>query len=332
LGIVSARGRNINAGPYDNFIQTDAAINKGNSGGPLFNMKGEVIGINTASFRRAAARSVSVLPCRRNWPRVSSTNLETSARHAVGWLGVRIQPVTDDVASSLGLGSAKGALVAGVIKGGPVDNGSIKAGDVILKFDGKDVDEMRDLPRVVAESPVGKAVDVIIFRDGKEQTVKVTLGRLEDSPSDEGAEESVTPEGEEPMPDGGEQGEDQNGEAEQGPAVALGMTIAPLDDERRAEFGIDDSVEGVVITDVQDGSAAADKGLKRGDVIVEVAQDFVDSPTAGDGSDRCPEGGRAAQRPPDDRRSDWRTALRGRTARVVSVRESPPWRHRRRAA
>ena len=190
-----------------------------------------------------------------------------------GWLGVRIQPVTDEVAESLGLDSVRGALVSGVVKGGPVDDGSIKAGDVILTFDGVPVREMRDLPRVVAESPVGKAVDVTVLRDGKEETVKVTLGRLEDSPSDEDAEEDVNPEG-------GEQGEDQNGEAEQGPAVALGMTIAPLDDERRAEFGIDDSVEGVVITDVEDGSAAADKGLKRGDVIVEVAQDFVDSPTA----------------------------------------------------
>src|SRR5690606_20795294 len=138
-----------------------------------------------------------------------------------GWLGVRIQPVTDEIAESLGLDRARGALVSGVVKDGPVDDGSIKAGDVILSFDGNPVGEMRDLPRAVAESPVGKAVDVVVLRDGKEETVKVTLGRLEDSPSDEDAEEDVNPEGEEPMPDGGEQGEDQNGEAEQGPAVAL---------------------------------------------------------------------------------------------------------------
>ncbi len=280
VGIISARGRNINAGPYDNFIQTDAAINKGNSGGPLFNMKGEVIGINTAIISPSGGSIGIGFAVPTELAQNIVNQLIEFGETRRGWLGVRIQPVTDEVAESLGLDSVRGALVSGVVKGGPVDDGSIRAGDVILTFDGVPVREMRDLPRVVAESPVGKAVDVTVLRDGKEETVKVTLGRLEDSPSAEDAEEGVTPEGEEPMPDGGEQGEDQNGEAEQGPAVALGMTIAPLDDERRAEFGIDDSVEGVVITDVQDGSAAAVKGLKRGDVIVEVAQDFVDSPTA----------------------------------------------------
>src|SRR6478736_6337332 len=181
VGIISGRGRNINAGPYDNFIQTDAAINKGNSGGPLFNMKGEVIGINTAIISPSGG-SIGIgfsVPSELASGVVDQLREYGETRR--GWLGVRIQPVTDEVADSLGLSSAKGALVAGVIKGGPVDDGSIKAGDVILKFDGKAVNEMRDLPRVVAESPVGKEVDVLVLRDGKEQTVKVRLGRLEDS-------------------------------------------------------------------------------------------------------------------------------------------------------
>ncbi|MDE1995877.1 MAG: Do family serine endopeptidase, partial [Rhizobiaceae bacterium] len=167
VGIVSARGRNINAGPYDNFIQTDAAINKGNSGGPLFNMKGEVIGINTAIISPSGGSIGIGFAVPSELAQGVVKQLMDFGETRRGWLGVRIQPVTDDVANSLGLDTAKGALVAGIIKGGPVDNGSIKAGDIILKFDGKDVNEMRDLPRVVAESQVGKEVDVLIFRDGK---------------------------------------------------------------------------------------------------------------------------------------------------------------------
>src|SRR5215207_3801461 len=180
LGIVSARNRDINAGPYDDFIQTDAAINRGNSGGPLFNMDGEVIGINTAIISPSGG-SIGIgfsIPSELALGVVDQLRQYGETRR--GWLGVRIQPVTDDIAESLGMATAKGALVAGVIKGGPVDNGTILAGDVIIKFDGRDVNEMRDLPRVVAESTVGKAVDVVIVRKGVEQTVKVTLGRLED--------------------------------------------------------------------------------------------------------------------------------------------------------
>ena len=180
VGIISARNRDINSGPYDDFIQTDAAINRGNSGGPLFNMKGEVVGINTAIISPSGG-SIGIgfsIPSQLASGVVDQLRNFGETRR--GWLGVRIQPVTDEIAESLGMDKAKGSLVAGVIKGGPVDNGSIQPGDVIIKFDGKDVNEMRDLPRVVAESPVGKAVDVVIVRKGVEQTVKVTLGRLED--------------------------------------------------------------------------------------------------------------------------------------------------------
>ncbi|MCC2610350.1 Do family serine endopeptidase [Neorhizobium sp. Rsf11] len=280
LGIISARGRNINAGPYDNFIQTDAAINKGNSGGPLFNMRGEVIGINTAIISPSGG-SIGIgfaVP----------TELAENIVHQLiefgetrrGWLGVRIQPVTDDVASSLGLDRARGALVSGVVSDGPIKNGEIKAGDVILTFDGQPVNEMRDLPRIVAESPVGKDVDVVILRDGKEQTVKVPLGRLEDSAEAEDDTEQPSPpegQGQDMSPDNGAP-DDQKGEADQGPAVTFGMTLAVLDEERRKSFSIAESVEGVVITAVEPNSPAAQKGLKAGEVVVEVAQDFVESP------------------------------------------------------
>ena len=281
VGIISARGRNINAGPYDNFIQTDAAINKGNSGGPLFNMKGEVIGINTAIISPSGGSIGIGFAVPTELAENVVNQLIEFGETRRGWLGVRIQPVTDDVAESLGLDAARGALVSGVVKGGPVDDGSIRAGDVILKFDGNPVREVRDLPRVVAESPVGKAVDVVVLRDGKEETVKVTLGRLEDSAAEakDETDEPATPEGEGQMPEDGDQGEQQNGEEQQDTASALGMTIAILDEEQRQAFDIAESVEGVVITAVEPNSAAAEKGLKPGDVVVEVAQDFVESPT-----------------------------------------------------
>ena len=268
VGIISGRGRNINAGPYDNFIQTDAAINKGNSGGPLFNMKGEVIGINTAIISPSGG-SIGIgfsVPSELAAGVVNQLREYGETRR--GWLGVRIQPVTDDVADSLGLDTAKGALVAGVIKGGPVDNGSIKAGDVILKFDGKAVNEMRDLPRVVAESPVGKEVDVVVLRDGKEQTVKVTLGRLEDSDEAAASDADGSPDGvinpdpgenndmdqpdsgqSQPAPNGNGQ-TDQQGQVTpdaKTPKNVLGLSLSLLSPEIRKTFGIAESVDGVVV-------------------------------------------------------------------------------------
>lgn len=274
LGIISARGRNINAGPYDNFIQTDAAINKGNSGGPLFNMSGDVIGINTAIISPSGGSIGIGFAVPTELAENIVNQLIEFGETRRGWLGVRIQPVTDDVAESLGLDSARGALVSGVVEGGPIANGEIRAGDVILRFDGQPVTEMRDLPRAVAESPVSKEVDVVVLRDGQEETVKVTLGRLEDSADDpaQTSEETVEPE------DG--QTPDESETDQQGAVEILGMTLAALDEEQRQAFSIADSVEGVVITAVQEGSEAAKKGLKAGEVIVEVGQDFVDGPAA----------------------------------------------------
>ena len=266
LGIISARNRNINSGPYDDFIQTDAAINRGNSGGPLFNMDGEVIGINTAIISPSGG-SIGIgfsIPAQLASGVVDQLVQFGETRR--GWLGVRIQPVTDDIAESLDMATAKGALVAGIIKGGPVDDGSIQPGDVIVEFDGKEIREMRDLPRIVAESPVGKAVDVIVVRKGKEQTVKVTLGRLEDSDNAAGGEET---------------GDEEHGEDENAPvatASVLGMTVSELNDDARARFGIAPDIGGVVITDVAKDSAAAERGIQAGDVITEIAQESVATP------------------------------------------------------
>ncbi|MEX0345925.1 MAG: DegQ family serine endoprotease [Rhizobiaceae bacterium] len=260
VGIISARNRDINAGPYDDFIQTDASINRGNSGGPLFNMNGEVIGINTAIISPSGG-SIGIgfsIPSELALGVIDQLREFGETRR--GWLGVRIQPVTPDIAESLGMDEAKGALVAGVIKGGPVDNGTVQPGDVIIKFDGRDIDDMRDLPRVVAESPVGKEVEVVIVRKGEEQTVMVTLGRLEDG---------------EKMADAG--GGSENKE-EVASAQVLGMTIAELDDDARGKFEISPEVSGVVITEVEENSAAAEKGVQAGDVIVEIAQDSVAKP------------------------------------------------------
>ncbi|WKL18945.1 Do family serine endopeptidase [Agrobacterium tumefaciens] len=284
VGVISARGRNINAGPYDNFIQTDAAINKGNSGGPLFNMKGEVIGINTAIISPSGGSIGIGFAVPTELAQNIVQQLIEFGETRRGWLGVRVQPVTDDVAASLGMESAKGALISGVAKGGPVENGPIVAGDVVLKFDGKDIHEMRDLLRIVAESPVGKEVDVVVLRDGKEETLKVKLGQLLDTPDEKASTDDpqaedgdggvVTPD------DGGsdDQAQDQTPEVREAPQSVLGMNLVVLSNELRTEKGIAESVEGVLVASVDQGSPAEQKGMKPGDIIVEVGQDFMEVP------------------------------------------------------
>ncbi|MFC5387460.1 DegQ family serine endoprotease [Aquamicrobium segne] len=262
LGIVSARNRDINAGPYDDFIQTDAAINRGNSGGPLFNMHGEVIGINTAIISPTGG-SIGIgfsIPTQLAAGIVDQLREFGETRR--GWLGVRLQPVTEDIAESLGMTNATGALIAGIMKGGPADDGSILPGDVITQFDGRHIAAMRDLPRIVADSPVGKQVEVVVVRKGEEMTVKVTLGRLEDA---------------ENMPEGEDDEVTQN-EDEGASASVLGMSIGELDEAARRRFGIAVGVNGVVITDVEPDSLAAEKGIQAGEVITEIAQESVANP------------------------------------------------------
>jgi serine protease Do len=258
-GIVSARNRDINSGPYDNYIQTDASINRGNSGGPLFNLDGEVIGINTAiispsggsigiGFAVPAKTAVAVID-----------QLRQFGETRRGWLGVRIQQVTDDIAESLGMKQVRGALVAGIDDKGPAKPAGIEPGDVIIQFDGRDIKEMRDLPRIVADTPIGKDVPVTIVRKGKEEIKTVRLGRLEDG---EKAQQAAA-KSSEPQDD------------RSAVKKALGLDLANLTEELRKRHKIKDSVKGVVVTAVDPGSAAAEKRLSAGDVIVEVAQEAV---------------------------------------------------------
>ncbi|MFZ2101827.1 MAG: Do family serine endopeptidase [Oricola sp.] len=264
LGIVSAIGRDIKSGPYDNYIQTDAAINRGNSGGPLFNMKGEVIGINTAIISPSGGSIGIGFSIPTDLAEGVISQLVQFGETRRGWLGVRIQAVTADIAESLGMKDAKGALVAGVVKGGPVDDGSIQPGDVIVEFGGKEVSDMRQLPRIVADQPVGKEVDVTLIRKGERMTVKITLGRLEDSEDLAMAQDD----------------EDNAAPADETETIDLyGMKLAALDDTQREAFGIDESVEnGVIIVEVAPDSPAADEGIQSGEVIVEIAQETVTTP------------------------------------------------------
>ncbi|MBV8919878.1 MAG: Do family serine endopeptidase [Bradyrhizobium sp.] len=257
-GIVSAKNRDISSGPYDSYIQTDAAINRGNSGGPLFNLEGEVIGVNTLIISPSGG-SIGLgfaVPSKTVAGVVDQLRQFGELRR--GWLGVRIQPVTDEIADSLSIKPARGALIAGVDDKGPAKPAGIEPGDVVVKFDGKDIKEPKDLSRIVADTAVGKEVEVIVIRKGEEQTLKVTLGRLEDTEKaqpaaikkDEPAEKPVT-------------------------QKALGLDLASLSKDLRSKYKIKDSVKGVIVTGVDATSDAADKHLSAGDVIVEVAQEAV---------------------------------------------------------
>lgn len=284
VGIVSARGRNINAGPYDNFIQTDAAINKGNSGGPLFNMEGDVIGVNTAIISPTGG-SIGIgfsIPSEIAMNVIQQ--LKTYGETRRGWLGVRLQPVTDDMIKTLGLDKVRGALVSSVIAGGPVENGPIKSGDVILSFDGRPVKQARDLPLIVAESPIDTDLPAVVLRGGKEMSVTVRLKQMakgaeddaetaSDEPDDGGSSDEAKPQ----KPAKPEKPQD-GGKAVAPDGPVLGMVLKALDDDLRKQFSIEKSVEGVVVTEVEPGSPASEKGIAAGDVIVEIAQEFIATP------------------------------------------------------
>jgi serine protease Do len=265
MGIISAKGRaGLGIERYEDFIQTDAAINRGNSGGPLFNMDGEVVGINTAIISPSGTSAGIGFAIPSNTATAVISQLRQFGETRRGWLGVRIQQVTDDIAESLNIKPPRGALVAGVDDKGPAKPAGIEPGDVVVAFDGHDIKEMHDLPRTVADTPVGKQVDVVVIRKGKEETHKVTVGRLQDSDKvaladakkdTAPAEKSVV-------------------------QKTLGLELSGLSDDLRKKFKIRDNIKGVLITGVDPSVAMADpdKRLAAGDIIVEVQYEGVGNP------------------------------------------------------
>ena len=260
-GIVSARGRDIRSGPYDDFIQVDAAINRGNSGGPSFTLNGDVLGVNTAIFSPSGGNVGIGFAIPANLAKPVIDSLKNTGRVARGWLGVRIQAVTQEIAESLSLPVSEGALIASVTPDGPAQRAQIEAGDVILEFDGKKIDRMRSLPRIVAETSIGREVDVLLWRRGDQRHVKVTLGEL---PEDEQLA-AVDPQAQTPP-------------SASATIEELGVVVSGISDEVRSQFAIGENVKGVVITEVQGDGPAATEGLRAGDVIMEVGQEQVGSP------------------------------------------------------
>ncbi|MDF0599970.1 Do family serine endopeptidase [Psychromarinibacter sp. C21-152] len=255
VGIVSARNRAL-SGTYDDYIQTDAAINRGNSGGPLFNMDGDVIGVNTAILSPNGGSIGIGFSMASNVVTRVVDQLQEYGETRRGWLGVRIQDVDEDIAESLGLEEANGALVTDVPEG-PAMEAGIEAGDVIVTFDGVDVEDTRQLVRVVGNSPVGKTVRVVVFREGQTQTLSVTLGRREEAES--------------AVPASVEQ------EAEPEEKDILGITVTRLNEDLREQLGVAENLNGLVVTAVDEMSEAYEKGLRAGDLITEAGQTKVQS-------------------------------------------------------
>lgn len=264
-GIISASRRDINAGPYDDFIQTDASINRGNSGGPMFNLKGEVIGVNTAIFSPSGG-SVGIgfaVPSALVRPVVEQLIKYGQTRR--GWLGVRIQHVTEEIAESLGMKEAYGALVSSVTAGGPAAAAGLQQGDIILSFDGRQIKQMRELPRMVAESEIGKQVELHLWRKGKTVTAKVKLGQLEK------AEENGL------VASGTEEPDEQSGTGDADKVSGLGLTVAPLNPVLQQRYNLGSDAKGVVVTAVDPEGAASGKGIAPGDLVIEVDQKPVTS-------------------------------------------------------
>lgn len=257
-GIVSARGRTIGAGPYDDFLQIDAPINRGNSGGPAFDLTGKVVGVNTAIFSPSGGSVGIGFAIPSSMAQKVIAELKAHGKVERGWLGVHIQEVTPEIADSLGLQDDKGALVADVMPNGPAAAAGFKAGDLVLEVNGKTVKDVRALPRMVAELKAGSEAEFGIWRDGRRETLAVEIGKM---PSEEQLAERSAPEP----------------EAEQGSDVK-GMKLAELDDRAREALGLDEGVSGAVVTGVANGSAAEDTGLQKGDVIVEAGGSPVNSP------------------------------------------------------
>lgn len=254
-GIVSAKTRDINAGPYDSYLQTDAPINRGNSGGPLFNMDGQVVGVNTAIYSPSGGSVGIGFASPSNLLKPVLEDLRKYGKTRRGWLGVRIQTVTDEIAESLGLKKARGALVAGIETGSPAIEAGIQTGDVVLEWDNREVKEMRRLPAMVAESKIGETVPVVIWRDGERKTVKVKVGELQDDEQQAKAEPTKKKE---------------TATVESTAVKSLGLSVTPLNDASRSKYSVHESAtKGLVVTEVTPKGPADSKKLIPGTVIEE---------------------------------------------------------------
>lgn len=263
-GIISARSRDINSGPYDEYLQTDAPINRGNSGGPMFNMDGDVIGVNTAIFSPSGGSIGIGFAIPASLAKNVIDQLRDHGHIRRGWLGIRIQAVTQDIADSLGLDKSRGALISSVTPDGPAAKAGIQAGDVILNFDGKEVPEMRRLPLMVAETEADKTVNVTVFRKGEKIELKIKVGEL--SVKEEAEDKKDVPEEKAPIAPNADKIDE------------LGISAAPLTDALRLKFEVKKDIKGIIVTNVSSEGMAADQGIEAGDVISEAAQQEVKTP------------------------------------------------------
>lgn len=255
-GIVSARSRDIGSGPYDDFLQIDAAINRGNSGGPTFNLRGEVVGVNTAIFSPSGGSVGIGFAIPASAARDIIADLRDDGRVERGWLGVTIQRVTDELAEGLGLPNAEGALVSNVSPDGPAADAGVERGDVILRFNDEPITQMRELPRVVARVAPGEEGRLAIWRNGQEQTLAVQVGQMPDQDQQVAAAEE---------------------NRETGPR--LGLALAPLSPDARQSLGLGQDARGVLVEDVDPSGPAAEQGIQPGDLIREVAREPVTEPS-----------------------------------------------------
>jgi serine protease Do len=265
-GIVSARGRNINAGPYDDFLQIDAPINRGNSGGPTFNLQGQVVGVNTAIYSPNGGSVGIGFAIPANVVKSVVAALQNGGHVTRGWLGVEIQQITPEMADALGLDKDRGALVAGVQADSPASKAGIKVGDVITAYSGKPVNSLQNLTSAVAATKVGSNATIDVIRGGKEQTLTVTIAQLKD--------EQQANAGSRTGKRGSSSGQ-SSGSAQQ---TALGLRLAPLNQAARQRFDLSSDVSGVVVVGSADNSAAADLGVQPGDVIEQVNNHEVSQP------------------------------------------------------
>ena len=277
VGVISALKRDINSGPYDEFLQTDAAINKGNSGGPLFNMSGEVIGINSAIISPSGGSIGLGFAIPMNVAAEVVGQLREHGEVRRGWIGVSVQSVTDDVAGGVGLNEAKGAIVAQVAPGGPADKAGIQAGDVIVGFDGQPVPDMKSLPKIVALTAIGKSVKVELLRKGKPETVTTSVQRLEEIAA-AGTDGDKGDGGSQAKPDATPPAKPDDDAGAAVVDTSLGLTLQELTADLRAQLDIADKVEGVAVTAAEAKGAGAAHGIHVGDTIVEITNEKVSSP------------------------------------------------------